>query len=532
MAHKIIILKESSTSDAIVATMLSQLMLSYPKTTKESLRNVDFLVSNTTVRFQRLIRRLSSKGKRVVLLIDGIDLLSQKDPGRLNLESWLPPLFGKSVLENVALLISTNDKDLVTSLQNLPTSQLLDVPTFNRDEVKIMLDDLCTEHDHNLQMSQRELLLRGFEYEKSTLFLDLAFRQSLEWRSWDLVTVPPTIQGQIEQLFENLKRDLGSFFVRSLISHLTLSNGASWTELRKMVSRDEAVKREVFKYHVPPDGLIPTLIVADIMERLKPYLVLREIDDTSTENWFHPIFVDVTKRAFLSKGASLLIHRDAAEFYEDQPDYKRNQLNVRKLHQIPYHLKKLRDWKSLGDFLQNTPNALFAEASNRNGQEKYAAYWRIIHRNRKSPRVEEVVPKFLNQNIFDARKIIDLGNFMKEYFSAYKKALDLYFNVIDWDQSMDFSNFSDDELECACHIGDTYRMMSEFKEAFNWLQQGYQELVTRNGESDYRSLKSLELLSSLSLAMGNYQEAKQFSQKLYLSVEAKQVENDENLADA
>ena len=142
------------------------------------------------------------------------------------------------------------------------------------------------------------------------------------------------------------------------------------------------------------------------------------------------------------------------------------------------------------------------------------------------------MPKFLNDTMFDAKKIIDLGDFMKEYFNAYKTSLDLYFNVIDRDQLMDFSNFSDDALECACHIGDTYRMMSDFKEAFKWLQQGYEELVTRNGKSDYRSLKSLELLSSLSIAMGNYQKAKQFSQKLYLSVEAKQIKNDEKLADA
>ncbi len=455
--------------------------------------------------------------------------------GRLDLESWLPTLFGPSVLTNVVLLLSTLPNECLDAIKSISHARVDEVPSFTKSEADKMITALSLANKHNLQPFQREQIMTGFEQDGngSTLYLSVAFFQSLEWRSWQNVGVSSSINGQIHALFGALQRDLGVEFVQSVISHFTIS-AASQMELRQLTSVDESVKNQVFKYHTPPDGLVPPLLIADILERLEPYLVEREIDGVRTLFWYHRIFWEAAEQHFLQKpNRRTKIHFEAAQFYNNEPTFQNNMLNYRKLHQLPFHLKSMKDWHSLGRFLGNTPDALLCEASGSTAQAKYASYWRELSEHVNEPKVEVSIPKFLQKTSYSkANKVLVVGDFLKEYFNAYDTALTVYLqSEIDMNKKT-FEDYTDEHIELMSRIGDVFTRMSKYEQAYMILSECYAELKKRRGDKDELSLQVLILLTRLAKDMGKYQESLELDTTLYEVTVKKYGESDEKVADA
>mmetsp|Transcript_18662 Transcript_18662/g.33829 ORF Transcript_18662/g.33829 Transcript_18662/m.33829 type:complete len:552 (-) Transcript_18662:1394-3049(-) len=72
----------SSTSEAVAASMLQQLTMAFPEIASNALSKEDADTMRSAARFLKLVRAISSRGKRIVMIIDSLDQLDSSDPGR------------------------------------------------------------------------------------------------------------------------------------------------------------------------------------------------------------------------------------------------------------------------------------------------------------------------------------------------------------------------------------------------------------------------------------------------------------------
>ena len=480
----------SSTSDVVAASMLQQLMLAFPDIARKATNKEDEATMRASDRFLQLLRAISSRGIRVVMIIDSLDQLDPNDPGRHSYESWLPTLFGAGVLQNVAILLSALP-DHLENIEAMKFHRIEDVNPFTTQEGEEMLNHLCHLHGRSLSKIQRGEILGKFQNEQSTLFLTIAFLQSLRWKSWDTgMEVPNTTKSQISLLLKELSEDFGKHLIRAIVSHMTLTHGGmSLDELRNVVSIDKDVLKEVFKWHRAPDGLVPPLLINEIFVRLDPYLVRRNIDGVETRFWYHRAFWESAEIEYLSSPKAInKVHQHAIEFYSVQPTYKvESKVNIRKMRQLPYRLCEAKEWTNLGKFLATHPEALVIELATEAGQVRYASYWRSLKEATNGDsifNVETVLPDFvLNDNeLIKFEYEFLIGDFLKKYFNAYEASLKVFKKALEIDHSNPdifenkFPITDTRQLDCMSRIGDVFTHLSKYDEAYKWLFKSYSEL--------------------------------------------------------
>lgn len=478
----------SSTSEAVASSMLHQLIIAYPDIASDALDEDDGTSVQASSKFLQLVRALASRGKRIIMVIDSLDQLDAADPGRDIYERWLPPLFGAGVLKNVAMLLSALPGHL-TAIEEMKDSRIEDLPSFTSEEGEEMINRLCQLADRELQKGQREMILNQFHYHPDPLFLQIAFIQSLRWKSWDTdVEVPDSVQGQIALLFQQLSSDFGKTLVQSVISHMTLTKGGmSLDELRQVVSLDERVLTEVFRWHKTPDNLVPPLLIEGIMNRLDPYLVHRKYDQIETRFWYHRAFWEKAEAAFLSDKTWVFEAQiQAIQFYLKQPTIiSSNSYNQRKLRQIPYRLREMQDWQELHSYLVQNPEALLVELDSEIGQVQYASYWRSLRENSDMDEKQDVqvtLCAFAELDLITKEQVLLIGDFLKNYFNAYDSALKVYqlalkHELHEGNLLEDFYRIADSRaLDCMSRIGDVYTRLSLYEEAHKWLSKSYSEM--------------------------------------------------------
>eukprot|EP00979_Chaetoceros_neogracilis_P003361 scaffold586_cov209-Chaetoceros_neogracile.AAC.7 len=318
----------SSTSEAVAASMLHQLTMAYPDIASKALSKEDAVVMRPPARFLKLVRAISNQKKRIIMIIDSLDQLDSSDPGRDTYEQWLPTLFGPGALSNVAILLSALP-DHLDGIEAMPFHHIEDLPYFTIDEGKDMLDHLCLTHNSGLEKKQRdvcEVEIMGYRY-----------------------TNPQ-------------------------------HGGINVEELCEAVSMDDEVLKEVFRWHETPDLMVPPLLVIEIIGRLEPYLSHRRVDDLETRCWYHRAFWEAAEVEFLTRAEwRSKVHSEAIELYSKQPTHiNANRINCRKMRQLPYRLREIKDWAALGNFLSNNPEALMIELKSEVGKARYASYWRSL----------------------------------------------------------------------------------------------------------------------------------------------------------
>jgi hypothetical protein len=479
----------SSTSEAVAASMLHQLTMAYPDIASKALSKEDAVVMRPPARFLKLVRAISNQKKRIIMIIDSLDQLDSSDPGRDTYEQWLPTLFGPGALSNVAILLSALP-DHLAGIEAMPFHHIEDLPHFTIDEGEDMLDHLCLTHNSGLEKKQRDGILKQFRNESSTLYLKIAFLQSVRWRSWDTdIQIPNTVKGQITLLFKQLRNDFGINLVASVISHLTLTpGGINVEELCEAVSMDDEVLKEVFRWHETPDLMVPPLLVIEIIGRLEPYLSHRRVDDLETRCWYHRAFWEAAEVEFLTRAEwRSKVHSEAIELYSKQPTHiNANRINCRKMRQLPYRLREIEDWAALGNFLSNNPEALMIELKSEGGKARYASYWRSLKEgthNNTMYDIETALPAFAmsESELMTLDHVFLIGDFLKEYFNAYEAALSVFRVVLrsGSDESIFNDNFrikDSRELDCMSRIGDVYTRLSKYDEACKWLSKSYSEM--------------------------------------------------------
>ncbi|EDO47108.1 predicted protein, partial [Nematostella vectensis] len=227
--------------------------------------------------------------KTIVLMLDSLDQLSPDDGGRQL--DWLP----KSLPDNIYLVMSTLPGDEYECLPNLqailPDACLKEVPSLPLAEADSILTNLLQASRKCLTDSQKQAVLEAFQQCQLPLYLMLAFGEACRWKSYtpeDQITLPPSVKGIINALFDRVERVHGRILVSHALGYITASkNGLTEPELEDLLSLDDDVLNDVYQYWTPPIRRLPPLLWIRIRADISDFLIDRGADETRVIYWYH-----------------------------------------------------------------------------------------------------------------------------------------------------------------------------------------------------------------------------------------------------
>lgn len=153
-----------------------------------------------------------------------------------------------------------------------------------RDITRLML----RAHGRVVTDAQFEEIISSALHEPTMLYLSLAVRAAVQWKSWSPLSetaLQPTVHGIIEQNFNSIELSFGPLLTRAALGLITLSqNGLSDQELEDLLSLDDAVLDEVFQYSTPAFRRLPSHVWLRVKGALEGLLVEGE---GGRMRWYH-----------------------------------------------------------------------------------------------------------------------------------------------------------------------------------------------------------------------------------------------------
>ncbi|XP_022614773.1 NACHT domain- and WD repeat-containing protein 1 [Seriola dumerili] len=327
--------------------------------------------------FRNVLTQVSQQGNSLLLILDALDQLSdQNHAHRLH---WLPT----DLPPNVHLVVSmdTYSEAFVNMRLKLESlGSFFEVERLSRDEGKQIVESNMRASQRALTPEQSDAVMQSFNSTGCPLHLKLILSAARRWTSFTPLTeikLGANAQEMMSQLFLMLEKKHGKELVGGALGYLTLAReGLLEAELRDVMSLDDDVISEVYRYSLPPT---PSLI------RLPPLLwarLKRDLEDHLEERWTGGVaavafnnrrLVEAVSSRYLTserRGRSLRI---MAEYFlgrwsgklkpaalpglslllsdrkvPPQPLWFAPGLaNVRKLQELPYHLLHAGLWEEL-----------------------------------------------------------------------------------------------------------------------------------------------------------------------------------------
>ncbi|KAG7513905.1 NACHT domain-containing and WD repeat-containing 1 [Solea senegalensis] len=327
--------------------------------------------------FRNILTQVSQHGNTLLLILDALDQLSdQHHAHRLH---WLP----LDLPPNIHLVVSMDSSSEVFANMQLKVETLesfFEVERLSREEGKHIVESNMRAWERTLTPEQSNAVLQSFESTGCPLHLKLILYAAKQWTSF----TPPTElhlgaskKEMMTQLFVTLEEKHGKALVAGALGYLALAReGLLEAELRDVMSLDDDVISEVYRYSLPPT---PSLI------RLPPFLwarLRRDLEDMLEERWTAGlVFIAFNNRHLVEEVSSRYLtserrgqsHRIMAEYFlgrwsgklkpaalpglslllsdrkvPPQPLWFSPGLaNVRKLIELPYHLLHAGLWEEL-----------------------------------------------------------------------------------------------------------------------------------------------------------------------------------------
>ncbi|MFX0205549.1 MAG: DUF4062 domain-containing protein, partial [Candidatus Hodarchaeota archaeon] len=323
-----------------------------------------------SITFREFIKKISLLKKKLILFIDGLNQLYDKEQAR-NL-SWLPG----ELPENVRLIVSTLPCEYLSILENkLPEESLLELKSMSLNEGSILLDLWLKDASRTLQDHQQKEVLNKFSIYGMPLYLKLAFEESKRWKSYTEKTeLSLDTPGIIGDLFNRLSSEVshGKIMVSHALGYLIASkNGLTEDELLDVLSLDEKVLEDFIQcaYYEPPEKKLPVVVWSRLYFDLKPYLIERSVDGLSLLCLYHQQFAEVTSQHFLMGKNKRERHRSLARYFKSQElfFYKDSEQvpNLRKLTEQPFQEIYGELWNEIDETLCNL---IFIESKVRSGK--------------------------------------------------------------------------------------------------------------------------------------------------------------------
>ncbi|KAM7387824.1 hypothetical protein PAMP_024037 [Pampus punctatissimus] len=264
--------------------------------------------------FQNILEDISQEGNTLLIVLDTLDQLS--DQHHAHKLRWLPT----NIPPNVHLVVSmdTNSEAFANMRLKLGTLEnFFEVERLSYDEGKQIVESYLRASQRTLTPEQSTAVLKSFEATGCPLHLKLILFAAKHWTSFIPLTelrLGATTQDMMSELFLMLEKKHGRELVGGALGYIVLARkGLLEAELRDVMSLDDDVIREVYRYSLPPT---PSLI------RLPPLLwarLRRDLEDLLEERWVPP------QPLWFTPGLA----------------------NVRKLQELPYHLLHAGLWDDL-----------------------------------------------------------------------------------------------------------------------------------------------------------------------------------------
>ncbi|XP_038661641.1 NACHT and WD repeat domain-containing protein 2-like [Scyliorhinus canicula] len=307
----------------------------------------------------------ATEDRPLLISLDGLEELSDEyNAGNL---SWLP----RELPKNVYFLVSMTVEETQATLKKVKEhGDILHIPPLSSMEIEKMINYLLKKDHRKLTADQRCLLLEACAACPDPLYLQCAYRESLNWQSSTLVSdifLPQTLHQLYSAILTRLEKEHGGELVKKVAGLLTLSrNGVTFDELTDLLSLDQMVMQEIQQFQNVSQSKFPLVLWFKLHRDLKIHVVECRTDNTYTFNWAHSALkLNCLKRYFSSKESQLSLHMTIASYFLGKPTicsgessnwnqeeltsqplawvFKKNAevnrvFNLRKLNGIPYHL--------------------------------------------------------------------------------------------------------------------------------------------------------------------------------------------------
>uniref|UniRef100_UPI0037E90AD6 NACHT domain- and WD repeat-containing protein 1 n=1 Tax=Semicossyphus pulcher TaxID=241346 RepID=UPI0037E90AD6 len=242
------------------------------------------LTANTHLELLRFFRdvlvEVSQQGNTVLIILDALDQLS--DQHHAHKLRWLPA----DLPPNVHLVVSmdTNSEAFANMRLKLETvASFFEVERLSRVDGKQITESFLRASRRTLTPEQSDAVLRSFDSTGCPLHLKLILSEAKRWASFSPLThihLGTNTQEMMSQLLLMLEEKHGKELVGGALGYITLAReGLLEAELRDVMSLDDDVISEVYRYSLPPT---PSLI------RLPPLLwarLRRDLEDQLEERW-------------------------------------------------------------------------------------------------------------------------------------------------------------------------------------------------------------------------------------------------------
>lgn len=303
---------DSSNLRRLLRSICSQILYNTDGKTDNIPEDFDELV----ILFQGLLEEYKSK-KPLVIILDSLDQLNQ-DHSSYKLR-WLP----RKLKSNVRILLSTyiETLEIVTNLKAFfsPKSFIV-VPNLGEELGFQILKVWLEGSNRTLTSEQFDIVHKAFHACSLPLYVKLVFENILMWRSYTPVNrcvLQTTLQESISTLLGQLENKHGKMFVERSFAYLTASaSGLSELEFEDVMSIDDTLLTEVFKFQLPPVRRIPSLLWVRLKYDVQKYIVDKEIDETRVTFWYHRQFIEASQERYLKdENFAAEIHSNLADYF-------------------------------------------------------------------------------------------------------------------------------------------------------------------------------------------------------------------------
>uniref|UniRef100_A0A3B3WR46 AAA+ ATPase domain-containing protein n=1 Tax=Poecilia mexicana TaxID=48701 RepID=A0A3B3WR46_9TELE len=341
--------------------------------------------------FQNILEKVSQQGNTLLLILDSLEQLA--DQHQAHQLRWLPT----DVPPNVHLLVSmeTTSEAFASMRLRLGTAgNVFEVERLSRDEGQQIMESHLQVAKRTLTREQKDAVLQSFYASGSPLHLQLILSAAKNWSSF----TPPTelllgfsSEEVMSQLLLKLEEKHGKELVGRALGCIV--RGLMEAELRDVMSLDDDVISEVYRYSLPPTPSLirmPPVLWARLKRDLRDQLEVQWTDGVAMLAFTSSsrLLSEVVKARYLTPERRGRTHRILAEYFlgrwsgrlkpvalpgltlllsdrkvPPQPLWFAPGLaNVRKLQELPYHLLHAGLWEELRQEVVGSAEWLYCQS--------------------------------------------------------------------------------------------------------------------------------------------------------------------------
>ena len=262
---------------------------------------------------------LAATKRTIVLMLDSIDqLMPAYNAYKMK---WLPDqlptnvrVIVSTIAEGYPILNSMKERYQAKGGQFFEVEQLGDA--LGLTVIKRWLD----LKNRTITAQQEEVVKHALKKCSLPLYARIAYDHIRKWKSYDMPSLDVlevTAKGAINQLFEAMETKFGKPIVQHSLSYLTASrHGLSEVELEHLMSLDDKLLNQVYKFWRPPVRRIPPLLWTRVRAEVSSYIVERSADDILVLSWYHRQFIEATKEKYLKDiHFSNMIHSNMVDYF-------------------------------------------------------------------------------------------------------------------------------------------------------------------------------------------------------------------------